>query len=100
EWCLGSDSNRHALRHRILSPARLPIPPPRHGVDDYRRNAGNTATIRIIRPMRLDDFHYDLPPELIAQAPAGTRSSSRLLHLDGATGALRDGLFPDIVNLL
>ena len=50
--------------------------------------------------MRLDDFHYDLPPELIAQAPAGTRSASRLLHLDGATGALRDGLFPDIVNLL
>ena len=50
--------------------------------------------------MRLDDFHYDLPPELIAQAPAGTRSASRLLHLDGATGALRDGLFPDIVSLL
>jgi S-adenosylmethionine:tRNA ribosyltransferase-isomerase len=50
--------------------------------------------------MRLDDFHYDLPPELIAQAPAAARSASRLLHLDGATGALRDGLFPDIVNLL
>ena len=28
-WCLGADSNRHALRHRILSPARLPIPSPR-----------------------------------------------------------------------
>ncbi|MCW5575883.1 MAG: tRNA preQ1(34) S-adenosylmethionine ribosyltransferase-isomerase QueA [Burkholderiales bacterium] len=54
----------------------------------------------IIRAMRLDDFHYDLPPELIAQAPAATRGASRLLHLDGATGALRDGLFPDIVELL
>ncbi len=50
--------------------------------------------------MRLDDFHYELPPELIAQAPAGTRSASRLLYLEGATGALRDGLFPDIVDLL
>ncbi|MCW5581461.1 MAG: tRNA preQ1(34) S-adenosylmethionine ribosyltransferase-isomerase QueA [Luteimonas sp.] len=50
--------------------------------------------------MRLDDFHSDLPPELIAQAPAATRGASRLLHLDGATGALRDGLFPDIVELL
>jgi uncharacterized protein (DUF4415 family) len=29
KWCLGADSNRHALRHRILSPARLPIPSPR-----------------------------------------------------------------------
>ncbi len=50
--------------------------------------------------MRLDDFHYELPPELIAQAPAGARSASRLLYLEGATGALRDGLFPDIVDLL
>jgi hypothetical protein len=28
-WCLGPESNRHALRRRILSPLRLPIPPPR-----------------------------------------------------------------------
>ncbi|MEY4208871.1 MAG: hypothetical protein RLZZ20_2023 [Pseudomonadota bacterium] len=28
-WCLGSESNRHSLRNRILSPARLPISPPR-----------------------------------------------------------------------
>ena len=26
-WCPRSDSNRHTLRYRILSPARLPIPP-------------------------------------------------------------------------
>jgi hypothetical protein len=29
EWCLGPESNRHALRRRILSPLRLPISPPR-----------------------------------------------------------------------
>ena len=27
-WCPGPESNRHALRRRILSPLRLPIPPP------------------------------------------------------------------------
>ena len=29
-WCPGSDSNRHSSRKRILSPPRLPIPPPGH----------------------------------------------------------------------
>jgi hypothetical protein len=29
-WCPGRDSNPHALRRRILSPLRLPIPPPGH----------------------------------------------------------------------
>ena len=32
-WCLGSESNRHASRHWILNPARLPIPPPRHDLE-------------------------------------------------------------------
>jgi S-adenosylmethionine:tRNA ribosyltransferase-isomerase len=40
--------------------------------------------------MRRSDFHYPLPPELIAQHPLPQRSASRLLCLDGATGALRD----------
>jgi S-adenosylmethionine:tRNA ribosyltransferase-isomerase len=48
--------------------------------------------------MKLDDFDYALPPELIAQVPARSRTASRLLHLDGATGALRDLQFPDIVD--
>lgn len=50
--------------------------------------------------MRLDDFDYDLPPELIAQAPAAARSASRLLHLDGTTGVLRDYRFADVGELL
>lgn len=36
--------------------------------------------------MKTSDFDYELPPELIAQRPAGTRSASRLLHV-GATRA-------------
>ena len=50
--------------------------------------------------MRLDDFDYELPPELIAQAPAAARGASRLLHLDGATGQLDDLRFTDILDLL
>ena len=50
--------------------------------------------------MLLDDFDYHLPEELIAQAPAAERSASRLLHLDGVTGALRDRRFADVLELL
>jgi S-adenosylmethionine:tRNA ribosyltransferase-isomerase len=51
-------------------------------------------------PMRRADFHYELPPELIAQAPLPQRSASRLLCLDGATGALVDRHFADLPALL
>jgi S-adenosylmethionine:tRNA ribosyltransferase-isomerase len=50
--------------------------------------------------MRRADFHYDLPSELIAQAPLAERSASRLLCLDGATGALEDRRFTDLPQLL
>jgi S-adenosylmethionine:tRNA ribosyltransferase-isomerase len=50
--------------------------------------------------MRLSDFDFDLPPELIAQHPAPERTASRLLHLDGRTGALADRRFTDLPNLL
>lgn len=50
--------------------------------------------------MKLDDFDYDLPQALIAQVPAAERTGSRLLHLDGASGALRDLHFRDIVELI
>ena len=50
--------------------------------------------------MNLSDFDYVLPPELIAQTPAPERAASRLLHLDGATGAMRDLAFRDVVDLV
>jgi S-adenosylmethionine:tRNA ribosyltransferase-isomerase len=46
------------------------------------------------------DFSYSLPPELIAQAPLPERSASRLLCLDGATGALQDRQFAELPALL
>ncbi|MDR3416432.1 MAG: tRNA preQ1(34) S-adenosylmethionine ribosyltransferase-isomerase QueA [Nevskia sp.] len=44
---------------------------------------------RIALAMRRADFHYELPPELIAQRPAERRSASRMLCLN-ADGTLSD----------
>src|SRR5882672_11085142 len=50
--------------------------------------------------MNRSDFTYDLPRELIAQRPLPERGASRLLVLDGATGALQDRRFADVLDLL
>jgi S-adenosylmethionine:tRNA ribosyltransferase-isomerase len=50
--------------------------------------------------MRRSDFQFDLPTELIASHPTAERSASRLLHLDGRTGALVDRRFRDLPALL
>ena len=48
--------------------------------------------------LTLDDFDYELPPELIAQTPLPERSASRLLIMDGAR--LEDRRFSDLPQLL
>jgi S-adenosylmethionine:tRNA ribosyltransferase-isomerase len=50
--------------------------------------------------MQRTDFHFELPAELIAQHPAAVRSASRLLTLDGLTGAYQDGEFRDFPSLV
>lgn len=50
--------------------------------------------------MKRTDFHYDLPAELIAQAPLAERSASRLLCLDRHTGGLDDRNFSELPKLL
>src|SRR5512134_1184219 len=50
--------------------------------------------------MRRADFSYPLPQELIARHPLPERGGSRLLALDGASGALRDLHFRDLPSLL
>jgi len=50
--------------------------------------------------MRRSDFFYELPDELIAQHPTGQRGDSRMLCLDGDTGALADRNFSDLPDLL
>ncbi len=50
--------------------------------------------------MRNSDFWYELPTEFIAQAPAASRSGSRLLKVDGVNGELRDMQFIDFPKFL
>jgi S-adenosylmethionine:tRNA ribosyltransferase-isomerase len=51
-------------------------------------------------PIRLSDFRFDLPAELIAQRPLPERGASRLLSLDGPSGRLQDLRFSDLPDLM
>ena len=51
-------------------------------------------------PLKKSDFHYDLPPELIAQAPLPERSASRLLLVPPAPAAFADHGIRDLPELL
>ncbi|OCQ52881.1 S-adenosylmethionine:tRNA ribosyltransferase-isomerase [Photorhabdus australis subsp. thailandensis] len=50
--------------------------------------------------MRVSDFTFELPDEMIARYPQPQRSGCRLLSLDGETGALTHGVFTDVINKL
>ncbi len=50
--------------------------------------------------MRVSDFHFDLPEELIAHHPPERRTDARLLCLDPVTGELADRRIPDLESLL
>jgi S-adenosylmethionine:tRNA ribosyltransferase-isomerase len=50
--------------------------------------------------MQRQDFHFELPAELIAQRPAAARGGSRMLALDGSSGAWRDLEFVDLPGIL
>ncbi len=49
--------------------------------------------------MRISDFDYFLPPELIAQFPPAVRGASRLLHLEGVSGTIQHKQFRDLLDL-
>ncbi|GGO86566.1 S-adenosylmethionine:tRNA ribosyltransferase-isomerase [Marinobacterium nitratireducens] len=50
--------------------------------------------------MQVKDFSFELPEELIARFPLEQRSASRLLCLDGNSGAIEHRQFSDILELL
>lgn len=50
--------------------------------------------------MKVSDFTFDLPEELIAQDPLEDRSSSRLLTLDKETGKIGHDIFKNITSYL
>ncbi len=48
--------------------------------------------------MRLTDFSYTLPPELIAQKPVDRRDASRLMILDRSAKSVAETSFSDIIK--
>jgi len=50
--------------------------------------------------MKLSDYNYDLPKDLIADVPPKIRGTSRLLVLDRSTGLITDRNYSDITKYL
>lgn len=50
--------------------------------------------------MKLSDFYYDLPKELIAQDPIADRAASRLMVIDRFTGEIKHDVFRNIIDYL
>ncbi len=50
--------------------------------------------------LRVADFDFELPEELIAQQPPAERGQSRMLTMDRGTGELRDSHFAEFPRLL
>ena len=50
--------------------------------------------------MKLSDFHFDLPEQLIARYPTAQRSASRLMQLNGNSGEVTHKQFTDIIDLI
>ena len=50
--------------------------------------------------MKVSDFSYELPEELIAQTPIDKRDESRLMVLDRNNRTIEHKVFKDIINYL
>ncbi|NLN98281.1 MAG: tRNA preQ1(34) S-adenosylmethionine ribosyltransferase-isomerase QueA [Eubacteriaceae bacterium] len=53
-----------------------------------------------MKPLKTDDFNYNLPEELIAQRPIEKRDTSRLMVLNRKEKTIQDRLFSDLPDLL
>ena len=50
--------------------------------------------------MKLSQFRFDLPPELVATHPRDNRDDSRLMVVDRKTHTIEHHQFKDIINFL
>ena len=50
--------------------------------------------------MKVSDFNYELPEELIAQHPYDKRDEARLMVLDRKTQTIEHKVFKDIIDYL
>ena len=52
------------------------------------------------KPLRVSDFDYELPPELIAQHPLPRRDDSRMMIVDRKAGTIRNGRFREFAGYM
>ena len=50
--------------------------------------------------MHIDDFDYELPPELIARFPAEKRDASKMMKVNRLTGETEVSDFPDFLTFI
>jgi S-adenosylmethionine:tRNA ribosyltransferase-isomerase len=50
--------------------------------------------------MRVADYNFELPDELIARFPTAERTASRLLKLEGNSGEIQHHTFADVIDFL
>ena len=62
--------------------------------------ADNARPVATRHSVKKSDFHYDLPPELIAQAPLPERSASRLLVVPAGEAPYEDRRMRDLPDYL
>jgi len=48
--------------------------------------------------MKLSDFSFDLPEELIAEYPSENRDEAKLMVIHRSTGKIEHKLFKDLIN--
>jgi S-adenosylmethionine:tRNA ribosyltransferase-isomerase len=63
-------------------------------------NVSSPVRVICLISMRTQDFHFDLPPHLIAQFPGAQRDASRLLHVNPSRNSLTDDHFTHLPNHL
>src|SRR5438034_10788846 len=63
------------------------------------RSFGSQARLRMTQPLRTADFDYELPRELIAQAPIEPRDAARLLVLRRTDNSLEHRRVSDLPEL-
>jgi len=61
---------------------------------------GPAERVEATSGLRVDDFDFDLPAELIAQEAPAERGMGRMLMMNRASGAMRDANFRDFPSLL
>jgi S-adenosylmethionine:tRNA ribosyltransferase-isomerase len=60
--------------------------------------AGLGGAVDIMCRVNIDEFDYELPPQLIAQFPSKNRGESRLLCLNAVSGTIEDRRFNDFAE--